>query len=294
MKPQAIEKLIPVVVVLAIIGGLLVNAFVVVEAGFVGVVRTLGAVHPKPLEEGPHFVKPFIDKVEPLDMRLTTESVDAQAASKDLQIVTTDVTVQYSLVSAIAPKIYQKIGNREVVAKTLVEPAIQESVKAITATYTAEQLVTSRAEVKLEIHKAIDDFIDKTLEQKDAVGGVSLANVAITDFNFSDDFNKAIELKVKAEQEALQAENEKLKLITEAEAAAAQKELEADAMAYQIDAESVAQAAAIEREALALRDNPELLQLRAIEAWNGQVPTFVGGGDSIVPFVDIKNITPTP
>lgn len=287
-----IEKLVPAVIVLAIVAGLLANAFVVVESGHVGVVRTFGAVQDEPLAEGLHFRKPFIDKIEQMDMRLTTESAAAEAASKDLQIVSTDVTVQYSLMAAVAPHTYQRIGTREVVAKGLISPAIQESVKAITAAYTAEQLVTSRAEVKLKIHEAIDEFIKKTLVEKEITGALNLANVAITDFNFSEEFNKAIEMKVKTEQEALQAKNEKEKLITEAEAQAEQKMLAADAEAYEIEVQSQARAAAIEREAKALDGNPELIQLRAIEIWNGQVPTYVGGGGSMVPFINIDKLSP--
>ena len=97
---------------------------------------------------------------------------------------------------------------------TLIEPAIQESVKAITAKYTAEQLVTKRAEVKVEIQEAINNFISITLAEKGiSTNALRIANIAITDFDFSDEFNKAIELKVKAEQEALQAKNEKIRRV---------------------------------------------------------------------------------
>jgi regulator of protease activity HflC (stomatin/prohibitin superfamily) len=153
-----------------------------------------------------------------------------------------------------------------------------ESVKAITALYTAEELVTSRAEVKNNIQGAIEEFINTTLEQKGVAGALSLANVAITDFDFSSEFNRAIEEKVKAEQEALKAKNEKLRRVTQAEAAAAERELAADAEAYQIEAASRARAEAIRREAQALKDNPELIQLRIAEKWNGQLPQVTGEG----------------
>jgi len=264
------------------------SAFVIVESGHVGVVRRLGAVQPVPLSEGLHFKRPFIDKIEQMDIRLTKATAKSQAASKDLQKVSTQVTLQYSLVGAVAPLTYQKIGTRDIVASTLIEPAIQESVKAITAQYNAEQLVTQRAEVKLQIQQAINNFIDITLKEKGVVNSLRIANVAITDFDFSDEFNRAIELKVRAEQEALQAVNEKTRRVTQAEAGAAEKKLAADATAYEIEAASRARADAIEREAKALKNNPSLIQLRIAEKWDGQLPKFSGAGG--VPLINLDTI----
>ena len=266
------------------------QSFTIVEAGHVGVVKTLGAVQPTELHEGFHFVKPFLDRVEEIDVRLRKAENEAGAASKDLQVVRTRVAVQYSMNGAVTPVTYQKIGNRAVVETTLVNPAILESVKAVTAQYTAEELVTKRAEVKNRIQEAIELFIDTTLKQKGAVGALSLANVAITDFDFSTEFNKAIEEKVRAEQEALQAKNEKLKRVTQAEAAAAERTLAADAEAYQIEVASKARADAIRREAEALRGNPALIQLRIAEKWNGVLPQVTGG--DAVPLLNLDAIRP--
>ncbi|MFK7914901.1 MAG: prohibitin family protein [Pseudomonadales bacterium] len=254
------------------------ESFVIVDSGRVGVVRTLGAVQPEPLAEGFHFKKPFLDKVEAVDIRLTRAESAASAASKDLQVVSTKVTVQYSLQGPIAPLTFQKIGTRDVVASTLVSPAIMESVKAVTAQYTAEQLVTKRAEVKNAIQDAINLFITATLEDKGALGAIQIANVAITDFDFSPEFNRAIEEKVKAEQDALKAENDKIRIVTQAEAAAAQRNLAADALAYEIETSSTARAEAIRREAAALKNNPELIQLRMAEKWDGMLPKVSGEG----------------
>ena len=283
IKVPKFNILYPLIIVGVVI--VLTSSFVTVQSGHVGVVRTLGAVQPKALSEGFHVIKPFLDKVEQMDIRLTKAVVKSEAASKDLQTVRTQVTVQYSLVGAVAPKTYQKIGVRSVVAVTLIEPAIQESVKAVTAQFTAEQLVTKRAEVKLLIQAAINDFINITLKEKGVVNSLRIANVAITDFEFSAEFNKAIELKVRAEQEALQAENEKTKRVTQAEAAAAEIRLAAEAEAFQIDAASRARAAAIAREAKALRGNPDLIQLRIAEKWDGVLPKFTGS--EAIPLLNI-------
>jgi len=284
-KLENLNFLYPIIIIVVIV--LATSAFVIVESGHVGVVRTLGAVQPVPLPEGFHLKKPFLDNVEQIDIRLTKAQSKSAAASKDLQTVQTQVTVQYSITGPTAPKTFQKIGTREIVAATIVEPAIQESVKAVTAKYTAEQLVTKRAEVKLQIQEAIEKFINITLLDKEVPTALQIANVAITDFEFSDEFNKAIELKVRAEQEALQALNEKTKRVTQAEASYQEQKLAADAAAYDIEVRSKSKADAIEREARALKSNPELIQLRLSEKWDGTLPKFTGGG--AIPFINIDS-----
>lgn len=283
---ENLNFLYPIIIIVVIV--LATSAFVIVDSGHVGVVRTLGAVQPAPLPEGFHLKKPFLDKVEQIDVRLTKAKSKSQAASKDLQTVATQVTVQYSMTGPVAPMTYQRIGKRDVVAATVIEPAIQESVKAVTAQYTAEQLVTKRAEVKQEIQRAIENFINETLIDKDVPTALQIANVAITDFEFSDEFNKAIELKVKAEQEALQALNEKTKRVTQAEAGFQERKLAADAEAYEIEAASVAKADAIAREAKALRDNPQLIQLRLAEKWDGTLPRFTGS--EAIPLINVESL----
>ena len=267
------------------------SVFVIVDAGHVGVVKRLGAVQSTPLNEGFHFKLPVIDEVIQLDIRLRKVFNESISASKDLQTVRTEVTVQYSLNGSVSPVSIQKIGIRQVIESTLIEPAIQESVKSVTALYTAEQLITNREEVKLNIQEEVEQFINTTLSRKDAPNTLSIANVAITDFAFSSEFNRAIELKVKAEQEALQAKNEKTRRVTQAEAAAAEKKLAAEAEAYQISVESKARASAIKREANALKGNPALIQLRMAEKWNGELPKFSSGNS--IPMFDVTALLNT-
>ena len=264
------------------------SSFVVVDAGYVGVVKRLGAVQPEFLPEGFHFKAPFVDAVQKFDVRLSKAESDAGASSKDLQVVRTKIAVQYSMNAALMPMTLQRIGTRLVVEKTLIDPAIMESVKAITALYTAEQLITKRDEVKDRIQAQIDSFLNETLREKELIGSLTIANIAITDFDFSAEFNRAIEEKVRAEQEALKAKNEKLKRVTQAEAAAAEKTLAADAMAYEIEVQSKARADAIEREAKALKDNPQLIQLRIAEKWNGVLPRFTGS--EAIPLLSIDGM----
>lgn len=286
MNPAA--KLIPVAIILVLVFIALQGVFTIVESGHVGVVRTLGAVQEKVLPEGFHMKKPFMDSIEQIDIRLNATQAAASAASKDLQLVSTKVTTQYSLNGEMAWKTFQRVGDREKVAVSIISPAIQESVKSVTAQFTAEQLVTQREQVKLKIQEAIGNFINVTLREKDLIGAVNVANVAITDFDFSQEFNRAIELKVKAEQEAQQAKNEKVRRVTQAEASAEEQKLAASAQAFQIEAESVARAEAIKREAEALRGNPALIQLRMVEKWDGSMPRFSGA--TALPMFDITNL----
>jgi regulator of protease activity HflC (stomatin/prohibitin superfamily) len=286
---SALKGLVPVLIILVLALVLLGGMTVVIDAGHVGVVRSLGAVQPKPLSEGFHFKKPFVDQVELMDIRLTASHAKATAASKDLQTVSTEVTTQYSLNGELAPLTYQRIGNLGKFSAALVEPGIQECVKAVTAKFTAEELVTKREVVKQQIQEALSSFINRTLKEKGLDGALIIANLAITDFNFSEEFNRAIEAKVKAEQEALQAKNEKIRRTTQAEAAAAERQLAADAEAYSTEVQSKARADAIRRESEALKQSPELIQLRAVEKWDGVLPRMSGGG--VLPFINLDGIS---
>ena len=270
-------KFAPLLIIVILLLVAAAGVFVTVDAGTVGVVKRFGAVKDVALPEGLHFKMPFAEEVVPMTTRLTASEAKATAASRDLQIVTTDVTTTYAINGALAPLTFQRVGTPEKIAATIVNPAVQESVKAVTAKFTAEQLVTQREVVKQQIQQAIESFINTTLDEKEVQGALNIANVAITDFKFSDEFNKAIESKVQAEQAALQAKNEKLRRVTQAEAAAEEVKLAAAAQAFTIEAESIARAEAITREAEALSGRPEVLRLRTIERWDGVMPRITSG-----------------
>ena len=246
-----------------------------VPVGHLGVVKYWGKVqHNVVLSEGLHFITPVRTTVEYINVKLLKFNQKTSASSKDLQIVSTVVSIQFSL--AEVSSLYQKIGTEALVTHILLKPAVEESVKAVTAQYTAEELIKKRPEVKVQIGETITDFLEKTLQRKGlSENSLIVANVAITEFDFSDEFNRSIEMKVRAEQQALQAKNEKLKKITDAEA-----------VAEKIKIESVAQANAIRREARALKENPLLIEYKRMEKWNGQLPEVTGGA---IPMFDIKN-----
>lgn len=262
------------------------SSYTTIPSGWVGVRTTFKKINPEPLNPGIRWFTPFVDKVTPIDCRLKSFEVQTNASTDDQQLVKMAVSVQHSMVPAMAPKGMAEIGGIEAFDATVIRPAVLESIKAVTAEYTAAELISKRTEVKTKIDDAIKGFIEHTLQGKDIAGALDIDNVAITDFDFSDEFNASIEAKVRADQVAQQALSEKKKTITEAEAAARQKELAADADAYEIDKKSIAAAAAIEREAKALANNPNLLQLRYIEQWDGVLPKFSGSGE-VVPFLNV-------
>ena len=249
-------------------------SFRLVPVGNLGVVKHWGKVnHSAVLSEGLHLITPVRTTVEYISVKLLKFNQKTSASSKDLQIVSTVVSIQFSL--GEVSQLYQKIGNEQLVTHILLKPAVEESVKAVTAQYTAEELIKKRPEVKIQIGKTISDFLEKTLKGKELnATSLLVANVAITEFDFSDEFNRSIEMKVRAEQQALQAKNEKIKKITDAEATA-----------EKIKLESIATANAILREARALRENPHLIEYRRMEKWDGKLPEVTGG---VIPMFDIK------
>jgi len=250
-----------------------------VDAGHVGIKKRFGAVSDKALDEGLSFIMPFVDSVYHMDTRIRNADQDTTANSLDLQTVNIRTTLQYYVNHTdpyAAPKIYRKIGTREVIEAQILNAAMLESVKAVCAQFTAESMVQQRANVKQQIKEQIFSFIGTTMESKGISNGLDIANVAMTNFDFSYEFNRAIEMKVKAEQEALQAENEKNTTITKAEAAASKMEIEASAHAYRINTIATAKSRAIELETSALKDNDELIVLRGVEKWDGLLPKING------------------
>ena len=282
MKSAAIAVVLAVLLLLG-----LATSCTSIDTGTVGVVKYLGAVQPEVLTEGVHLTRPwpFADVID-VGVAVFPTQAEATAASKDLQGVTTKVTVQWSIADRLAPKLVRGFGYHEGAwSLGIMEPAIQEVVKATAAQYTAEQLITRRSEVKLGIEKGLSAFVEHTLTQKDCRGAIRIANVAVTNFHFSKEFDAAIEAKVKAEQSALQAENDKRKRVTDAEATAKERTLAPDATAYQTEVESRARAAAIQRESAALASSPNLVELRIAERWDGKLPTYTG---SAIPLLQLK------
>jgi prohibitin 2 len=246
------------------------NAFTIVKAGHVGVITHFGAIQDEILPEGLHMITPFRTKVVLINGRTQKMESDAKASSNDLQQVTSKVALNFHLLTSKANVIYQKLGVDY--QATIVEPSLQESVKKATAQYTAEQLITQRANVKQAIFEDLKVRLDSE--------NIIVTELSIVDFNFSNEFNRAIEEKQVAEQAALRAKNDLDRIKTEAEQAEAKAKGEANARLELAKAEAEAQK--LLRETV----DDRIIKLRAIEKWDGVLPVSLGG-DSEGTFFDV-------
>ena len=184
-----------------------------------GVIIKLGVVQDDVLGEGVHYVPGFINTVEVMDVQIHAYETPAEAASRDLQDVTTTVTLNYSLDPARVAYVYQNL--RRDYLERIVKPAVQESVKSVTAVYDADDLIVERPTVKVAI--------ERNLGERLAHNGIHLEALSVTGFDFSESFNAAIEAKVTAAQSALEAENRLRQVKVEAEQAKARAEGEKNA-----------------------------------------------------------------
>jgi regulator of protease activity HflC (stomatin/prohibitin superfamily) len=246
------------------------NSFTVVDAGTRGVVKTFGEVTGV-FEEGLHFRTPLVTSVVSVDVKTRRYESNSSAASRDLQIVTTQVVLNYHPDPAAVGTLVRDIGTDY--EPKVIDPAIQESVKAATARFTAEELITQRPLVS----ESIKDVLGTRLIPR----GIIVEDLSITEFNFSPEFSKAIEAKQVAEQDALRAERELRRVQIEAQQQVAQADAQAEARLKVAQAE--AEALRLQREVI----SPALLQLRFIEKWDGVLPRFSAGDTGMIPLVSI-------
>ncbi len=244
---------------------LLASSFTIVPAGHTGVILTLGKVSNSVYTEGFHLRIPFVQQVESLSNKIQVYETPASAVSKDLQTVSSKIAVNYRLVSDKSAEMYQNVGTDY--QTVLITPVVQECMKSATAKYTAEQLITERAAVGDEVKSALDSKLNSY--------GIYIEKFNIVNFDFSAEFNTAIEAKQVAEQNLLKTETEQKQAITIAEAQAKQKVIEAEANANAILAEAEAQAEANRLLEESLSD--KVIAYEQIDKWDGVMPKVVGG-----------------
>jgi regulator of protease activity HflC (stomatin/prohibitin superfamily) len=236
------------------------NPFVLIGPGERGVVTRLGAVQDRVLGEGLHFRIPIIEKVITIDVKTHKLEVDAPSYSKDLQNVETRIALNFHLEPAHVHRLWQEIGSDYEVR--IIAPTIQESVKAATAKFTAAELVSERPKVKEEIKAALMERL--------APRYIAVDEFSIVNFDFSDTYERAVEEKQVAEQQALKAQNDLRRIQVEAEQRITQAKAEAEAIRIQTEA---------------LRENQNLVKLEAVKKWNGILPQYMLG--NTVPFLDV-------
>lgn len=266
-EQQKLGRIAIAVVILIFIIVVALNSFTIVQAGHRGIILQLGAVKPVVLSEGIHFKIPFIQEIVPIDVRVQKAESDQTAASKDLQVVTTTVAVNFHQIPEEVNKLYQNVGLSY--KERIVDPAVSEALKAATAQYTAEELISKRSEVSAKVKEVLATKLSTYFMQLDEIN--------ITEFKFSTEFNNAIEQKQIAEQQALKAK--------------------LDLQRIEIEAEQKIEQAKAEAESLRLQKQevtPELVELRKIEAqikaidkWDGKMPNVTGGA---MPFIDVNTV----
>lgn len=263
LKPEDIKNKIAYfkkAIIMLIVFIFLSSAVGTIGAGERGVLLQFGAVQDNVLEEGLYFKIPFAQKVIKMDVKVQKDQVSATAASKDLQMVSSDIALNYHLIPSEVNSVWQEVGRDYNLR--VISPAIQEAVKATTAKFTAEELITRREEVK--------EDIKLNLTNRLITRGIFVDDFNIINFDFSSSFNEAIEQKVTAEQLKLKAERDLERIEIEK---------------AQMIMTAQGKAEAIRIEANALTQNPQVIQLRWIEKWNGLVPTYWG---EATPFIGLK------
>jgi prohibitin 2 len=282
-----VRIIIPVIIGIVIISVIAISSVRIVDAGNRGVLVQFGNIDTdSSLDEGLHFVVPFRDNVVQMEVRTQKIVESATSASKDLQDVSTQVALNYHIDPEQAQVLYQRLGLEY--AARVVSPAIQESVKQVTARFNAEELITKRETVKNQI----EDQIKARL----AAYNIIVDAVSITDFQFSELFKSAVEAKVAAQQRALQAQNELRRIQIEAQQNEAQAIGEQKANIAR--AEGIKQSNVLQAEGEAqaitiidkqLRDNPTYLEWLKSTRWDGKLPLVTGGagGQGVTPFIQI-------
>jgi regulator of protease activity HflC (stomatin/prohibitin superfamily) len=254
-------------ILIGIIVLVMMNPFVIVGAGERGIVLNFGAVQPVVLGEGIHFRIPIMQRVIKIDVKVHKSETGAEAASKDLQDIRSTIAVNYHILPDKANWVYQNLGIE--FKDRIIDPAVQEVVKAITAKYNAVELITQREKVR--------DEIKGLLKSRLLNYNVVVDDFSIVNFKFSQQFEQAIEAKQTAEQFALKAQRDLERIKIEADQKIASARAEAESLRLQ--KENV---------------TPQLIKLRQIEAsikaiekWDGHMPKVSSGA---VPFIDMRSL----
>lgn len=267
------KQLISLVGVLFILG----SCYTSIPTGHTGVVTTFGNVENYTLEAGIHFKLPWQDTIK-MDNRVQKNTQELACFSSDIQEVNMTYTVNYQISKQDAMTIYKTIGTNYF--DTVIAPCISESVKIVTAKYSAEALVASRSQMAEEI--------ESVLKNKLAQYHIELVGTSIENMDFTDAFTEAVEAKQVAQQNKLRAETEAEQKVIEAKAEAEMKKVEADADAYELLKKAEAEAEANQKIANSLTE--ALIQYTYIENWDGKLPTIMNGSNGMNTMLDISGL----
>lgn len=279
-------KGVALIAVIAVLAILLANSFATVPVGSTGILLTLGRVQEgSTISEGLHMKLPFVQRIVSMDNRVKKLELTTEAFSKDIQTVTARLAVNYRLRPEMSFSVYK--SYRMDFEQDIIVPATHEALKSVSAQYTAEELISKRAESS--------DKMRDELDAKLTDMGISITDFNIIDFDFSEEFITAVEQKQVAEQVKKKAatENETAIAQAEREKQVAIKQAEADAEKLRIEAEAKANAVKLAADAEAYRlDNinknltDDTIRNTLAERWDGKLPTVVGTGTAGILEID--------
>lgn len=262
---KKMPMMLPVIIGIILLILMFFRPFVQIGAGERGVVLNFGAVQDTVLDEGLHFRVPIMQNIITVDVKVQKSESQAAAASSDLQDVSSTVALNYHIIPEKANIVYQTIGIA--FKERIIDPAVQEVVKAVTAKYTAEELITKRP--------AVSDAMKTNLTERLLVHNIAVDAFSIVGFSFSKVFMEAIEAKQTAEQLALKAKRDLERIKIEADQKITAAKAEAEALRLQ--------RANISADLIELRKIEA--NLKAIDKWNGILPQVTGGG--AIPFIGV-------
>ncbi|MBW4576469.1 MAG: prohibitin family protein [Aphanothece sp. CMT-3BRIN-NPC111] len=244
---------------------ILFTPIVIVNAGERGVIMQFGKVQEKVLGEGIHFIIPIVNTVQNLSVRVQKQEISAEASSKDLQDVFTDVALNWHIIPEEANAIFQQIGDENQVVERIINPAVEEVLKAVIAKYTAEEIITKRGEVKAGV--------DNLLTTRLASYHIEVDDISLVHVHFSERFSDAVEAKQVAEQDAKRASFITLKTLEQAEAKVNLAKGEAEAQR-------------LIRETL----TTEILKKQAVERWDGKLPLIISDDSAKLLELDVDDL----
>lgn len=237
------------------------NPIAIVGVGERGVKVTLGQVSPQSYTEGVHFVTPFISHIKTLDVKTQKSNIRTQVYTKDIQQATISYVLNYNLQPENAHKMYREVGKEY--KDTIIMPVVEGTIKDVIGRWNAQDLVANREKAASEIQYRLHEELSKNY--------INVSNFQMTALSYSDVFEKAIESKVTAEQEALKAKNKTVQVQEEARQKVIAAEAEAKSMAIR---------------AQALKTNKDLIQFEFAKKWDGKLPQYMMGNS--VPFINMS------
>ena len=255
------QSLILAILILFVIFVIFCNPVAIVGVGQRGVKVTLGRVSTQSYQEGVHFVTPFISKIKVMDVKTQKVNITTEVYTKDIQQARISYVINYNLIPQYAHQMYREVGMDYV--DNILMPVVEGNIKDVIGRWNAQDLVANRAAATADILSKLQNQLKSRY--------INVSSFQIIDIDYSDVFEKAIESKVTAEQEALKAKNKTVQVQEEARQKLISAQAEAQSMKIR---------------ATALSQNKALVEYEAVKKWDGKLPEYMLGNS--VPFINVS------